>query len=144
MIRMGTGPLPHLLQASSEGLAGASVVDVLHVDHFEPGFAHDPIGIEVRIRRKLRSSNHRRPRRMGVEPAFAISVDIKFDLTNPAIELLRKRLMLIVKTLVSVCILGLPDLAFVGRDTSVIAVVRPNDLNLINLKRSVTRLAPYP
>jgi hypothetical protein len=79
---------------------------------------------------------------MGVEPAFAISVDIKFDLTNPAIELLRKRLMLIVKTLVSVCILGLPDLAFVGRDTSVIAVVRANDLNLIELQRCVSGLSP--
>src|SRR5260370_7730236 len=131
MIRMGTGPLPHLLQASSEGLAGAWVVDVLHVHHFEPGFAHDPIGVEVRIGRKLRSSNHRRPRRMGVEPAFAISVDIKFDLTNPAIELLRKRLMLIVKTLVSVCILGLPDLSFVGRNTSLLAFLLSNHPNYI-------------
>ena len=92
MIWMGTRPLPHLLQTSREWLTGAPIVDVLDVHHLESRFAHHSVGIEVRIRRKLRSSNHRRPRRMGVEPAFAISVDIKFDLTNPAIELLRKRL----------------------------------------------------
>jgi len=79
---------------------------------------------------------------MCIEPAFAISINIKLNLANTAIELLRKRLMLIVKTFVSVCILGLPDLAFVGRDTSVIAVVRSDNLNLIQFQCAVSSLSP--
>src|SRR5258707_15812912 len=79
---------------------------------------------------------------MCVEPALAIGVDIKLNLAHTAIELLRKRLMLVVKTFVSVRILALPDLAFVGRDTGVIAVVRANDLNLIQLQCGVSGLSP--
>jgi hypothetical protein len=81
---------------------------------------------------------------MCVEPAFAISVDIKLNLTDTAIELLRKRLMLVVKTFVGVCILRLPDLAFVGRNSGVITVVRANDLNLIQFQCSVSGLCPGP
>ena len=44
--------------------------------------------------------------------------------------------MLVVEAFVSVGILGLPDLAFVGRDAGVIAVVRADDLNLIELQWS--------
>src|SRR6266851_7555077 len=79
---------------------------------------------------------------MCVEPALAIGVDIKLNLAHTAIELLRKRLMLVVKTFVSVCVLGLPDLAFGGRDTGVIAVMRTDDLNLIQLQCGVGGLSP--
>ena len=39
--------------------------------------------------------------------------------------------MLVVEAFVGVGILRLPDLAFVGRDAGVIAVVRSNDLDLV-------------
>src|SRR5258707_756471 len=54
----------------------------------------------------------------------------------------RLRLMLVVKTLVGVCILRLPDLALIRRNPGVITVVRANDLNLIQLQRSVGGLSP--
>src|SRR5439155_568012 len=90
MIRMGARPLPDLLKASSKGLTCASVINVLHVHHLEAGLAHHAIRIEIRIGRHLRSSNHRRSGRMSVETASAVSIDIKFNLTDTAIELLRK------------------------------------------------------
>ena len=74
---------------------------------------------------------------MGVETAFGVRIDIEFDLADTAIELLRKRLMLVVQTFVSVCIFFLPDLAFVGCYAGVVAVVRADDLNLVELESTV-------
>src|ERR1700730_12886121 len=110
--------------------------------HLEPGSAHHPIGIEVRIRRKLRGSNPRWPGGMRIEPTLRVSVNIKLNLTDTAIERLRQRLMLVVKALVSVRILRLPDLAFVRRNAGVIAVVRTDDLNLIEFQCAVSSLSP--
>ena len=67
---------------------------------------------------------------MGVEAAFAVRVDVELNLANAAIELLRQRLMLVVQSFISVRILALPNLAFVGGDAGVIAVMGPYDLNL--------------
>src|SRR5207302_4815157 len=82
MTRMGARPLPHLFQTSCKGLASASVVEVLDMHHLEPWLAHHPIRIELRIRRKLRGSNHRGTRGMCVEPALRIRVDVKLNLTD--------------------------------------------------------------
>jgi hypothetical protein len=38
--------------------------------------------------------------------------------------------------------IGLPELAFIGRDTGMIAVVRADNLNLIQLQRAISCLRP--
>ncbi len=43
--------------------------------------------------------------------------------------------MLVVEAFEGFGILGLPELGFVGRDAGVIAVVRADDLNLVELDR---------
>ena len=78
---------------------------------------------------------------MRIKAAFAIRINIKLNLPDTAIELLRQRLMLVVKTLVSIRILRLPDLALIRRNPGVITVVRANDLNLIQLQCSVGSLS---
>ena len=60
---------------------------------------------------------------MGVEASFAVRVNVELNLANAAVELLWQRLMLVVQSFISVRILALPDLAFVGRYAGVIAVM---------------------
>jgi hypothetical protein len=74
---------------------------------------------------------------MRVQTTLAVGKDIQFNLPDAAVKLLLKRLMLIVEALIGFGILGLPELAFIGRDAGVITVVGSNDLNLIKLQRSV-------
>ena len=139
--RVGLRPLANLLEAGDEGLAGAAVVDVLNVHDFEAGLVHDSVGVEVGIRRKFCGSDGRRAGRVGVKAAFGVGIDVEFDLADPAVELLRKRLVLVVETFVRVGILRLPELTLVGRNAGVIAVVGSDDLNLVELDRSVAGLS---
>ena len=78
---------------------------------------------------------------MSIESAFAIRIHVELDLANAAIELLWKWLMLIVQSLVGIRILLLPELAFVGSNACVIAIVRPNNLYLVELQSIVRSLS---
>src|ERR1700761_6229384 len=72
---------------------------------------------------------------MRVETALGIGVDIKLNLAHAAVDLLCQRLVLIVETFVGVGVLRLPEFRFTRRDARVIAVVRSDHLNLIDLQR---------
>ena len=67
---MRVRPLPHFLQASGEGLAGAAVVDVLHVHDFEAGLVHDVVRIKGGIRRQTGSFHDVRTVGMRVTPPW--------------------------------------------------------------------------
>src|ERR1039458_4260638 len=132
MLWMRMRPAPDQLKAGCERLAGAAVIDILHVHHFEAGLGHDAVWIEIRIGRQLRSGNHRRTRRMRVETAFDVGIYIKLDLANAAIELLIERLMPIVQAVERARILLLPQPCCTGGKAGVITVVRPDDLDLVD------------
>jgi hypothetical protein len=70
---------------------------------------------------------------MRVAAALAIGKDVELDLADAAVELLRERLMLVVEALEVLSVVGLPELGLAGGDTGVVAVVRADDLNLVEL-----------
>src|ERR1035437_777116 len=132
MLWMRVRPAPDQLKAAYERLAGAAVIDILHVHYFEAGLGHDAVGIEFRIGRQVRSGNHRRTRRMRVETAFAVGIYIKFDLANAAIELLIEWLMPIVEAVKCARTLCLPQRCCAWCKAGVITVVRTDDLDFVN------------
>ncbi len=137
VVGMGMGPVADLLEAGDEGLAGAAVVDVLYVHDLEAGLAHDAIGIEVGIGRKAGGGSHRGAGGMGVETSLGVGVDVELNLANAAVELLGERLVFVIEAFEGLGVLGLPELALVGSDAGVIAVVSPDDLDLVELEVAV-------
>jgi len=137
VVGVGFRPLLDLLQAAGEGLAGAAVVDVLDVHDFEAGLEHEAVGIKFRIGGETGGGYVFRAGGMGVAATLGVGVDVEFDLADSAVELLWEWLVLVVEPLVCFGILCLPELAFVGRDTSVVAVVGADDLDLVELDGTV-------
>ena len=69
---------------------------------------------------------------MGVTAAFCVREDVEFDLSDSPFQLLRQGWMAVFKTLISLGVLCLPDLALAGSDASVIAIVCADDLYLVH------------
>ena len=82
-------PCADLFEACGEGLADAAIVHVLHVHDLEAGLVHQPVGVEVRVRRQMRRGHHLRSIWMRVEPAFAVGIHIQLNLADAAVELQR-------------------------------------------------------
>ena len=137
VVGVGFRPLLDLLQAAGEGLAGAAVVDVLDVHDFEAGLEHEAVGIKFRIGGETGGGYVFRAGGMGVAATLGVGVDVEFNLADSAVELRWEWLVLVVEPLVGFGILCLPELAFVGRDTGVVAVVGADDLDLVELDGTV-------
>lgn len=71
---------------------------------------------------------------MSVQAAFGVGINIEFNLANAGVQLLRNWGVLILETPVGIGVLRLPDLGLAGCNASVVAVVGPNYLNLIELE----------
>ena len=134
---MSVRPLPHFLKACGEGLAVAAVVDILHVHDLEARLIHDVVRIEGRIRRQPCRFNHVRTVGVRVLAALAVSIDVELNLADAAVKLLGEGLMLIVESFERIRIFCQPDLHLVWRDAGMIAIVRTNDLNLIDVKLAI-------
>ena len=86
----------------------------------------------MRIDRHACRLLQRRARRMRIAAAFAVGEDIDLDLPHAAIELLIERLMRIVQPAQGVRSLLLEKCAHARQKAGVIAVVRADDLNLVD------------
>jgi hypothetical protein len=76
---------------------------------------------------------------MRVATAMTIGEDIELDLADAAVELLRERLVLVVEAFEVFSVIGLPERCLAGRNAGVVAVVRADDLDLVEPQRGVDR-----
>ena len=131
MSGMRLGPGADLLEAGNERLAVAPEIDVLHVQHLEAGFPHDPGWIERLIGREPSLGNKAHRRGVSEQAGFRIAVDVEFQLANAGIQLDGQRRMPVIQRIGSARIhLAQPD-HLVWADARVIAVVGSDDLDLV-------------
>lgn len=68
--------MPDLLEAASEGLAGAAVVDVLDVHHLESRLVHEAVGVEFGVGGKAGCGYVFGAGGVGVAASFGVGVDV--------------------------------------------------------------------
>src|SRR5271155_1201334 len=91
MFWMSLRPLADDLKTSDQGLAGAAVVEILYMHHLEARLAHQPLRVEVRVLRQASRSNGLHSCWVSIASAFAVGIDVEFDLAYTGVQLLIKR-----------------------------------------------------
>ena len=129
----------HVLEAGDERMAGAPFVEILNMHHLKAGLVHLMLRIEVRVRRQSCRRNVTNNRRMSKSSALWVREDIDLNLSHTTGELLSQRRMMVVQASQSFGILHLHVLPFTRRKSGVIAVVRANYLDLIQVNDFVLR-----
>ena len=71
---------------------------------------------------------------MRIPSSLAVGKDVEFDLTHATVELLRERGMVVIEAFKGLGILLLPKDALTGSNAGVIAVVRSDHLDLVQLE----------
>ena len=126
-------PGAHLTQAGEKGLACTALVDVLDVHDLETGLQHQAAGIFGRIGGKSGGCHHGRALGVSVAATLRVGVDVDLNLPDAVIQLLRQRRMAVVQACGGLRILLLQPLGSVRPQTGVVAVVRADDLDLVEL-----------
>ncbi len=70
---------------------------------------------------------------MGIAAALGVGEDVELDLADAGVELHGERQVLVIESFVRVGVLCLLDLGLTRRDAGVIAVVRADHLDLVEL-----------
>ena len=81
-------PGPDILQAGDERMAGASLVEVLNVHHFEAGLVHLMLWIKVRICRQTRCCDSLHDGWMSESATLGVGKDVDLHLSHAAGELI--------------------------------------------------------
>ena len=113
------------------------MIEVHHVHDLEARLIHFVVRIEVGVSRQARCSYFFNDGGMGIAATFGIGIDIDLELAHPARELISERRMSVVELAHCLGVHLLDQLALAGRKASVIAVVRPNHLDLIDVDEFV-------
>jgi hypothetical protein len=129
MLRMLLRPAANRREAGDEGVAGAALVDIHDVHHFEAGLVHLVLRIEAGIGRKSRFCNFADDGWMRVAATL-------LNLTDASGQLIGQGSMSIIERAHRLRVL-LDELAFAGGDARVVAVMTPDHLNLIDTQRSI-------
>ena len=129
-----------LREAAYERLAIAADVQILNVQDFEPRLPHQTGGIERRIERNSGFLHQDGEARFREQSAFGVAVDVEFDLADAGIQLDRQGRVRIIERVRGLRI-GLPQVRHLVRaEPRVVAIVAPDDLDLIDPQRLRNRL----
>jgi hypothetical protein len=114
-------------------VAGRALIEILYVHDFETRLIHVVIRVEVRVGRKMSRGNHIHDRWVRELAALRIVEDIDLDLPHTAVELFGQRRVLVVQAPQSLWMMRFQQLPLAWRKSRVIAVVRPDYLDLVDV-----------
>ena len=117
------------------------------MNYLEPRLFHLVTWIEIRIRGQTRLLGQLDNLRMCESAALRVLHNIDLELPHAAIKLRSERCVMVFQTRVTLGILTPRELLLAGRKSEVVAVVRANHLDLVqvhNLVLRSCRLGPSP
>ena len=132
VLRMGFGPGANDPQACDKRLTVAHKIDVLNVHDLDPGLHQDAVRIRIWVGGQPGLRNHCLTQRMGKAASLAVGENVQFDLPDSVVQLSSQIGVRVLQGRVCLRILLLHDLGDPRQQSSMVAVMGANHLNLID------------